>query len=296
MKAEGLETIALEGEALRIAVVPGLGGGLARFDRRIGDRWEPVFRSWDGSADPNALACYPLVPWSNRIGRGGIDLDGRFWPIAPTVPGEPFPLHGEGWRAAWRVAEQAPQRVELTFESRAIPPFDYAARLSYAVEREALRISLAVEHRGETACLYGLGLHPWLPRSAATTLEARATQVWLEDARHLPTDKVRVAEVPDWDFRHRRHLPPRWINNAFVAWDGFARITWPDRGLALGIEADAWLGTFILYAPGAEADFFCFEPVSHPVDAFALPERDGLVRLGRGESVSVSTRFVTRVI
>ena len=63
-----------------------------------------VFRPWDGiSDDPNFLGCYPLVPWSNRISGGGIEAGGRFWPLRPNWPGEPYPIHGDGWRRPWRV-------------------------------------------------------------------------------------------------------------------------------------------------------------------------------------------------
>ena len=75
--------------------MPAIGGGVARFDWR----GVPIFRPWDGiTHDPNALGCYPLVPWSNRISGGGIDAGGRFWPLQPNWPGEPYPIHGDGWR------------------------------------------------------------------------------------------------------------------------------------------------------------------------------------------------------
>jgi aldose 1-epimerase len=59
---------------------------------------------------------------------------------------------------------------------------------------------------------------------------------------------------------------------------------------ALAIAAAAPLGTAIVYSPGAAADFFCFEPVSHAVDAFNRPGNGGLL-LGPGETARAEVRF-----
>jgi hypothetical protein len=62
-----------------------------------------------------------------------------------------------------------------------------------------------------------------------------------------------------------------WLLHWADGWDGRARIEWPGRKLAVEITASENLGTYVLYSPAGERDFVCFEPVSHPVDAFNLP-------------------------
>ena len=55
---------------------------------------------------------------------------------------------------------------------------------------------------------------------------------------------------------------------------------------AFTFTASAVLSTYLVYSPSRSADFFCFEPVSHPVDAFNLPGEPtshGLVILEVGE-------------
>ena len=57
---------------------------------------------------------------------------------------------------------------------------------------------------------------------------------------------------------------------------------------------DPRLTTFILYSPASDADFFCFEPVTHPVDAHNRPggpEANGLTVLVPGDTLAVSCRF-----
>jgi aldose 1-epimerase len=91
------KTITIAAGGLRAEIVPSLGGGLAHLDM-LGDRSPvPIFRPWPegGTDDPNRLASYVLVPWSNRISGRGFRFEGRFHPLEPNFPGEPFPLHGK---------------------------------------------------------------------------------------------------------------------------------------------------------------------------------------------------------
>ena len=53
------------------------------------------------------------------------------------------------------------------------------------------------------------------------------------------------------------------------------------------------LGVFIVYSPSRDADFFCFEPVSHPVDAH---HGEGLTVLEPGELMSARMRLGWRPI
>lgn len=91
----------LDNGVLRADVLPGAGGGLLRFDAWHDGGPVPVFRTGrldDALREPNALACYPLVPWSNRIGGGRFAFDGRVVEVPRTRDDEPYPLHGHGWR------------------------------------------------------------------------------------------------------------------------------------------------------------------------------------------------------
>jgi len=81
-------------------VLPEAGGGSAAFDLAAGGGSVPLMRALPAgisNPDPDLLACYPLVPWSNRIGHGRFEFGGRTWQVAPNYPKEPYPSHGEGW-------------------------------------------------------------------------------------------------------------------------------------------------------------------------------------------------------
>ena len=48
----------------------------------------------------NNAACYPLVPFSNRIANGRLVFDGQRFKLEPNWPGVRHPMHGEGWAHA----------------------------------------------------------------------------------------------------------------------------------------------------------------------------------------------------
>jgi aldose 1-epimerase len=277
-------------------IAPALGAGLARYDLIAGGRREPLFRPCSdlAHAAPFDLACNLLVPWSNRISGGGFHFRGRFHALQPNLAGEPAPIHGNGFSSAWELVETSPVSATLALDSDGPGPYRYAAEVCYTIEAGALGVRLKVVNRGDEPLPFGLGLHPWLPRTPGTTLQARATIVTLEDRLHLPAGQAPIASREEWDFSAPRPLPDVWINNDFSPWNGHAEIVWADRGLRLALEADRKVSAYIVYSPGSAADFFCFEPVTHRVDAHNRPggpEANGLAILDRGEELAIACRF-----
>lgn len=284
--------VMLDNGMLRLTVNPDVGGAVVRFDRLTARGPEPLMRPGSASErDPNRLAMYPLVPWSNRIGGGGFAWRGRHYTLADNMPGEPLPIHGDGWQRAWQVEEQGDTRLRLGLRSFHQPPFDYRAELTYRLENDALEVALAVTHLGESPAPYGLGLHPWFPRSAAVSVDAAAEGVWEVDDVQLPTEWRRLSAGEPWDFSRGTTLPERKIDNLFTGWNGRALLRWPERGMALEVNADT--SRYLVFSPCEQADFFCLEPVSHAVDAHRSvdPQRQGLVELGRGERYAMRCCF-----
>ncbi len=277
-----------------------LGAGLAAYDLLLRGRREPLFRRAPPDASvPFQLAHNLLIPWSGRISGDGFTFDGRFWPLAPNLAGEPFPIHGNGFATAWTVEAIRAASARLTLCSDGPGPYRYDATVCYALNAGVLTIAISVVNCAAWALPYGVGLHPWLPRTPRTKLRAAAEIIWFEDGQHLPAGSGPVGSCPEWDFTSVRTLPPNWINNCFTGWDGVATIIWPERCLMLDVTA-AWpLTACIVYSPGISAGFFCFEPVSHPVDAHNLPggpETHGLVVLAPGEQLSATARFTPRAL
>ncbi len=231
-----------------------------------------------------AEACFPLVPFGNRIEGNGFHFEGRDYTLAPNTA-DPLVLHGDGWLRRWSILRQ--DRHSLALHDRqaanAAGPFAYEAVQTITIDGANLTLSLTVTNHSAGALPYGLGLHPYFPRTPDTRLFAHASRYWTERENHLPGAAQPVPRGRD--FTSGAPLPPGWLNNAFDGWDGKMRIEWPEAGLALSLDADESFGVFVLYSPSTEAEFFCFEPMSHRPNAHRRPEGGGLVRLAQGETL-----------
>lgn len=287
-----LRTVTIADGIASASIVPALGAGLSRYDLMDGGNSEPLLRPSPAKPrGPFELALNLLIPWSNRISTSGFSYNGQFHTLAPNLKGEPYPIHGDAFQGVWSVVETTPISALLRFSNHGTGPFFYDAEVLYLLDKGALTLRLKITSRSKIALPFGFGFHPWFIRSRKTRLTAPAKSVWLEDARHLPAGVISVQQKPEWDFTMARVLPAGWINNGFEGWSGTALIEWPDRRLSLSIVTDSKLSTYVVYSPSSQSDFFCFEPVSHPVDAHNLPcapRGYGLTVLTPGESIVTS--------
>ena len=295
-----MDVLRLNNARLNVQILPSVGGGLVRFDWC--GRGEPIalmrpgdlsLATTNSQSDPNQLACYPLLPWSNRIAEGGFEVEGRRVTLSPNRNDEPLPIHGSGWQRAWQVLRQNDHEALLVLEDSTPGGYAYRASLRYVLQDDALQIELQVTNTGSSAMPFGLGLHPFFPRHGDVALRAPAPQVWINDG-HSPLP-VAVIDVPQaWDFSESRSLPEDGLNHGFQSWTGDAVISWPRLGLHLNVEAD--VDAFVIYTP-ADLDFFCFEPVDHAINAVHLP--GGAVANGMtllAPQASLARHFVFRVV
>ncbi len=287
-------TITLENTLLRLEVAPEIGGAVVRFEALRREGAVALFRPAAAEeTDPNRMGLYPLLPWSNRISEGGFEWQGERYALAPNREDEALPIHGDAWQGEWAVAHQTATQVTLERESRHQPPFDYRARLIYRIDGATLTVELVVTHQGEQPAPYGMGVHPWLPRSAGVRIEAPSDGVWEVDDAQLPTRWRGIDDAPEWDFRRGGELPDGPIDNLFTGWNGHARLYWPSSDLTLYVDTDPACPRYLVYSPGRDADFFCFEPVSHDVDAHhgEAPLEQGLIELAKGQTLRGRYRF-----
>lgn len=275
--------LTLEDGLTRLTVAPDIGGSIVNWS--VLASGQPLLRPNDDEAlaagTPRRLACYPLAPWSNRIGNGGFDTPQGWLALEPNSPNDALPIHGSAWQQPWDVVEHSAEHIVLQLDSRI--PFAYRAQLRYGLSDGQLSIELSTTHLDSRPAWHGLGLHPYLPRTPNTRLQAHAAQAWLCDDAGLPTQLV---DLPaEWDFNALRDLPATRLDNGFIEWDGRCIISQPDLGYELHGQATG-SEYFLVFCP-PDLPFFCFEPISHPVNAHHLPGKPGLRLLRRGESVEM---------
>jgi aldose 1-epimerase len=276
--------LTLRNDSLRAEILPQVGGGLARLDWLRGDQPLPLLRGLAPDVTdtplPSQLACFPLLPWSNRMAPSGFQFEGQRHVPAPNRAGEPCPIHGDAWQQPWSVADHHDTSLVLTLDRSGAIPFAYTAQLRYTLAGDALVLELSVCNAGDTALPFGIGLHPWMPEPQGALLQAGANSVWMAGLDKLPV--VRQDIPAGWRFDNPAALPQDGVDNVFEGWQGAARIAWPARQLALEVQAD--MDYFILYVPPGR-DFFCFEPVDLPINAHNLPGYPGLTMLAPGATL-----------
>jgi aldose 1-epimerase len=287
----------LEAGDLAVEVVPACGGGLARFECA----GRPVFRRHarpGGACSVDDLACFPLVPYSNRIADGRLPTPQGDVALTPLPGFGPHPIHGLGWRQAWTVERAAAHELVMTHAHRADAhwPFDYEARQWLRLAPDALEMSIALVNRGGAPMPAGIGLHPYFPATPAATLTTAVADWWLADAAVLPTQREPLPA--SLDFAAGRVLAETRLDNCFGGWSRHAALAWPELGLALDIDASETLGTLVIYTP-AHHEFFCVEPASHLNNGFQLArsgvDDTGARLLAPGEKLEGTVRFAPRV-
>jgi aldose 1-epimerase len=239
----------------------------------------------DVASDPFSLACFPLVPYANRVAGGRFEFAGRQVQLARNWDQDPYPIHGQGWRASWLAEQLSASAARLTFQGGGDDwPWPYRAVQEFAVFADGLQIRLAVENQSASVMPAMLGIHPYFPAPALASIQARTRTVWLTDAQALPVQEVLAP--PDWSFDRPRGVARVALDHCFDHWDGHASLRWPDRILTL---TSAGCRSLHVYTP-VGADFFCLEPQSAPAGALNRPLGE-VARLAPGACAQMSVRF-----
>lgn len=267
----------------RMVLAPSLGGGIAALDYC----GKPVLRPWSASSDSGlfALALNMLVPFSNRIAGGGFNWNSKYYSVDPNFEAEPFPIHGDGFQRCWQASELAPSCIKLSLEDGLIGPWRYRADNTFQLSDHSLIMTLKIMNLANEELPFGFGFHPWFPRNSETRLSFHASGIWLEDEDYLPTQHIALPDSSSWSFSRTRALPPGWINNAYTDWMGNAEIAQGNEFVSLKVSASKNLDCAIVHSVDEGCDFFCFEPVSHAVDAVNQPGAPGMMALNTGETI-----------
>lgn len=283
----------------RLGLVPTLGGGVAAWQMEGPGGATDLWRPWDGaSEDRYHLASFAMVPWSNRIGAGGFTQDGRFHAVKPNRAGEPYPIHGDAWLQTWQIAQPVADTLVMTLRSDGFggDPYTYEATQRFCLREGGMDHQVQVRHLGAQPLPYGLGVHPWFPRTPATRITADVQGVWLSGADPMPV--AHTASYPEgWNLNAGVSAAGSLIDNGYTGWGGQARVEWPERDLQLSLtmpdfERDGGAANHfcLIYRPPV-GPAFCFEPITHPIDAFHLPGRPGLRVLQEGQEMMLNMQW-----
>lgn len=257
---------------LRLALRPDLGGAIAGLWR--GEL--PVLRSIEPGAldSARAGACYPLAPYSNRLGYRRFRWLGREYTTAANFDDSPHSVHGVAWQRAWTVVSSSDTDAELRYVHAPDEgwPFAFELRQRFVLSPGALEVHLAFGNTAPHPQPVGLGWHPYFPKRPHSRLHIELSDRWDSDATGLPTRRVPQPGI-DGDVAHQG------FDNCFEGWRGAARIR--DDKLSMRLTASG--PYLVVYTPDAKP-YYCVEPVSHVSNAIHMadPAAHGLRTVAAG--------------
>lgn len=268
----------------RAAIRPQIGGSLAGLTHR----GRPVLRAMPATGtSPLDAACFPLVPYANRIRDGRFSFGGHDVRLALNHPPERHSLHGIGWQRPWLLQSLVGSSVSLVLDHGGFGgwPWAWRAVQLFTLDPSGLTITLSLTNESREAMPAGLGFHPYFRRSPHTRLRFAARALLVADEEIMPTGE-RAGPDSLAPFGIGAPLPPALIDHCFTGWDGRAEIE--DEAGRIIITADHAPHLHI-YSPAAGHEL-CVEPVSHLPDAVNRPEWP-MPALAPGETATIQMRI-----
>ena len=259
---------------LRLARRPDLGGclaGLWKGDVAVLRSTEPADRQ---TARPTG--CFPLVPYSNRIGWRRFSWQGCDYTTAANFDDNPHSVHGVAWQRPWEVLAAEATQAELRYRHSADAhwPFDFEVTQRATLTPTTLELRLLFTNTATLQQPVGLGWHPYFPKRPGARLDIDVAERWDNDASGLATQRLAQAGIAG-------EVTQLAYDNCFGGWQGAAHIR--DERLSLSLTSNLpWL---VVFTPDVKP-YYCVEPVSHLSNAVQMtdPLASGLQALEPGAS------------
>ena len=264
---------------LRCELMPELGGCIAGL--WLAD--VPVLRSTPAAqlASARLAGCYPLVPFSNRIGHASLVWQGTQHPLVRNNGDEPHAIHGVGWQRPWSVLDSDAASAMLSYEHRpdAAWPFAFDCSHTLRLRPGALEMTLALTNQSDQPAPAGLGWHPYFVKRPASRIAFEATGRWESGPDRLPTVRKPASGLA-------ADCATLEVDHCYDGWNGMAQL----RDERLHIAVRSGLTRLVVFTSPAR-DCIAIEPVSHANNAVHLyaqgaPAEDlGLRILQPGETM-----------
>ena len=252
----------------RVVIAPSRGGMVTRFDVE----GRPIlYLDAETLGDPtkNVRGGNPvLFPSPGPLAGDRFDRGGKSGSMKQ---------HGFARQKAWAVASSSEREATLELasddETRAVYPWDFSARIRYALDRAKLTVETTIENRSKDPMPFAYGFHPYFELADA---QKERASVPTEAKRAF--DNVKKAEVA---VTAPVDLTAKEVDlHLFDHGKGRAELDLGD-GARVVVTADDAFGRWVVWTLAGK-DFVCVEPWT--AAANALNTGASLIELAPGES------------
>jgi aldose 1-epimerase len=242
-----------------------------------------------------------LLPWPNRIEDGTYRFAGAEQRLPLTEPERGNAIHGLGRWSSWSATDHGPAAVTMRLRLFPQPgyPFLLDLETSYSLDEAGLSVRMAAANRGDEACPFGAGAHPYLTAGEAPIDGCRigipAAARLTADGRGIPAGRQPVNGTV-WDFRDPRPIGDLALDTAFTdlatGADGTTHVELasPATGRTVTLWAEAAAFPYLMVfsgdtlAPERRRQGLAVEPMTCPPNAFRSGE--SLIVLEPGQAWS----------
>ena len=115
------------------------------------------------------LACFPMLPYCNRIARGRFVFQGLDVVLAPNFSSEANTIHGTAWQAPWQVTSKTADELHLSYDHDAVSQrrqrlaLDFARDANLQTDRRRVGDSFAGDQYQRPGYACGVRLAPVFP-------------------------------------------------------------------------------------------------------------------------------------
>ncbi|GEN98760.1 aldose 1-epimerase [Novosphingobium sediminis] len=288
MDDHGLVT--LTASDYEVTIAPQVGGSLRSLD------WKglPVLRKALTGHILDA-ACFPIVPFCNRIAEGRFTAGGIRHHLPSNFPDayHAHALHGYGWVRPWQVIARDAASIRLVHDyDEGVWPWRYRAEQRVELAADGVRMLLRVTHLGPGVMPAGLGFHPYFPGDDSAVYHGLHRFEWQTSSDGLPLALLDAGAAVDW--WQGAPVTSRAVDTIQEGRQGTLAIQRSASDMLIELEPSDLLTCTGVYV-GRDGDFFCVEPLSHPTDAInRAPEQ--MAMLAEGETLEASLLIRARHI
>lgn len=293
--------VTLRNRHLEAWISPQHGASIARlFEPRSGFQvLRPTALDDIALGETMKFGCFPMIPYSNRIGFRQMAFGDRIFPLDGNRPGAPHSFHGNAWMAAWRIDALRDNHLSVSYRHVAGDghwPFPYLARQSFTLDGGRCRMRLSLLNTGTHAFPAGAGWHPFFTIEPASRISFHADRVWRNDDDMLPC--ALLPATGEWWFGDGRPTQGLAVDNCFQGWQGKAVLEHPRQRRSIVISGGKRLSSLVVFRPTDGREFVAIEPVTHVnngINLMAQGRTDTGVRiLQPGQCLEVASEIEVR--
>jgi galactose mutarotase-like enzyme len=201
------------------AVVVERGAGL----REYGNDAVPFVDGYSEDQPADGSRGQLLLPWPNRIAGARYRFGEHELQLPVTEPRTGCAIHGLTHNLPWQRIDMSKSTVTLGLELHPEDgyPFRIDVRAAYSLDDDGLRVTVRATNRGDGACPYGAGAHPYVRLAGGGSIDDAllhipASATLEADDRGIPTGVEQSVAGTGFDFQSPRPIGTQVLDTAFT--------------------------------------------------------------------------------